>query len=95
MPARLLAPRSRLRLAGVVVGAALINGLLSIPTGRPRVFGDELIYWQLSRGLAWTGHYTVRGLSEVVRLGALVEQRGKAGTRRGDIVRIGRDDYCS
>ncbi|MER8653171.1 flagellum-specific ATP synthase FliI, partial [Mesorhizobium sp. M1121] len=37
-------------------------------------------------------HYKVRGLSEVARLGDLVEQRGNAGTRRGEIVRIGRDE---
>ena len=37
-------------------------------------------------------HYTVRGLSEVVRLGDLVELRGNAGTRRGEIVRIGREE---
>ena len=37
-------------------------------------------------------HYKVRGLSEVARLGDLVEQRGQAGTRRGEIVRIGRDE---
>ncbi len=37
-------------------------------------------------------HYTVRGLSEIARLGDLVEQRGQAGTRRGEIVRIGRDE---
>ncbi len=49
------------RLTGVVVGAALFNGLLSVPIRRPRIFGDELIYWQLARGFAWTGHFTVRG----------------------------------
>ncbi|AZO22003.1 MULTISPECIES: flagellar protein export ATPase FliI [unclassified Mesorhizobium] len=37
-------------------------------------------------------HYKVRGLSDIARLGDIVEQRGKAGTRRGEIVRIGRDE---
>ncbi|MDX8465314.1 flagellar protein export ATPase FliI [Mesorhizobium sp. VK23B] len=37
-------------------------------------------------------HYKVHGLSGIARLGDIVEQRGKAGTRRGEIVRIGRDE---
>ncbi|UCI09235.1 flagellar protein export ATPase FliI [Mesorhizobium sp. B1-1-8] len=37
-------------------------------------------------------HYTVRGLSGIARLGDIVEQRGTTGTRRGEIVRIGRDE---
>ncbi|PBB38363.1 flagellar protein export ATPase FliI [Mesorhizobium sp. WSM3868] len=37
-------------------------------------------------------HYKVRGLSDIARLGDIVEQRGKTGTRRGEIVRIGRDE---
>lgn len=37
-------------------------------------------------------HYKVRGLSDIARLGDIVEQRGLAGTRRGEIVRIGRDE---
>lgn len=37
-------------------------------------------------------HYKVRGLSEIARLGDIVEQRGHAGTRRGEIVKIGRDE---
>ncbi|RWM30769.1 flagellar protein export ATPase FliI [Mesorhizobium sp.] len=37
-------------------------------------------------------HYKVRGLSDIARLGDIVEQRGKAGARRGEIVRIGRDE---
>ncbi|TGQ52865.1 flagellar protein export ATPase FliI [Mesorhizobium sp. M1C.F.Ca.ET.193.01.1.1] len=37
-------------------------------------------------------HYKVRGLSGIARLGDIVEQRGKAGARRGEIVRIGRDE---
>jgi hypothetical protein len=48
------------RLAAVVVGAASFNELLAIPIKRPRVFGDELIYWQLSRSLAWAGDFTLR-----------------------------------
>ena len=49
------------RLAAIVAGAAVFNGLLAIPIRNPRIFGDELIYWQLSRGFAWTGHFVVRG----------------------------------
>jgi flagellum-specific ATP synthase len=37
-------------------------------------------------------HYKVRGLSEIARLGDVVEQRGQAGTRRGEIVKISRDE---
>jgi flagellum-specific ATP synthase len=37
-------------------------------------------------------HYKVRGLSEVARLGDVVEHRGQAGTRRGEIVKIARDE---
>jgi len=37
-------------------------------------------------------HYKVRGLSEIARLGDIVEQRGRAGARRGEIVKIGRDE---
>jgi hypothetical protein len=48
------------RLAAVVVGAASFDALLAIPINRPRVFGDELIYWQLSRSLAWAGDFTLR-----------------------------------
>jgi dolichyl-phosphate-mannose-protein mannosyltransferase len=55
--------RSWAGLTAIVLGAAVINGLLAIPIRRPRVFGDELIYWQLSRGLAWTGHFTARGVA--------------------------------
>jgi hypothetical protein len=48
------------QLAAVVVGGASFNSLLAIPIDRPRVFGDELIYWQLSRSLAWAGDFTLR-----------------------------------
>ncbi|TGQ71234.1 flagellar protein export ATPase FliI [Mesorhizobium sp. M00.F.Ca.ET.186.01.1.1] len=37
-------------------------------------------------------HYKVRGLSDIARLGDIVEQRGNAGTRRGEIVKISRDE---
>lgn len=37
-------------------------------------------------------HYKVRGLSGIARLGDIVEQRGNAGTRRGEIVKIGSDE---
>ncbi|OBQ73664.1 flagellar protein export ATPase FliI [Mesorhizobium erdmanii] len=37
-------------------------------------------------------HYKVRGLSDFARLGDIVEQRGQAGARRGEIVKISRDE---
>jgi len=37
-------------------------------------------------------HYAVNGLSDVARLGDIVEHRSGTGTRRGEIVRIGRRD---
>lgn len=37
-------------------------------------------------------HYKVRGLSDFARLGDMVEQRGQTGTRRGEIVKISRDE---
>jgi Dolichyl-phosphate-mannose-protein mannosyltransferase len=60
-PARRLRLRAWPQVAGVVVGGAVCNGLLAIPIRNPRIFGDELIYWQLARGFAWTGHFVVRG----------------------------------
>src|SRR4051794_12343817 len=48
-------------LAAIVAGCSLVHGLLALPIRRPHIFGDELIYWELSRGFAWTGHFTVRG----------------------------------
>jgi hypothetical protein len=48
-------------LAGVVVGSALLDVLLAMPIRRPRIFGDELIYWLLGRSFAWTGSFTLRG----------------------------------
>jgi hypothetical protein len=53
--------RSRTPLAAVVVGAALFQLVLGLPMRVPRIFGDELIYWELSRSFAWTGHFAVRG----------------------------------
>lgn len=37
-------------------------------------------------------HYKVHGLSGIARLGDIVEQRGKAGARRGEIVKIGSEE---
>ncbi|MFA6153225.1 flagellar protein export ATPase FliI [Mesorhizobium sp.] len=37
-------------------------------------------------------HYKVHGLSDVARLGDIVEQRGQAGARRGEVVKISRDE---
>ena len=39
-------------------------------------------------------HYTVNGLSDVARLGDIIEHRSHAGIRRGEIVRIGRDEIA-
>jgi hypothetical protein len=50
----------RAQLALIVAGAATFHVLLAIPIRRPRVFGDELIYWQLSRSLAWFGEFSFR-----------------------------------
>jgi hypothetical protein len=60
-PGRRLQLRAWPQLTAVVVGGAVFNGLLAVPIRSPRIFGDELIYWQLARGFAWTGHFTVRG----------------------------------
>jgi hypothetical protein len=60
-PDRKRNPRTWPLLAAVVLGGTLVNSLLAIPIWRPRVFGDETIYWQLGRAFAWTGHFTVRG----------------------------------
>ncbi|WP_322416096.1 flagellar protein export ATPase FliI [Mesorhizobium huakuii] len=37
-------------------------------------------------------HYKVRGLSDFARLGDMVEQRGQSGARRGEIIKISRDE---
>ncbi|MEO5759917.1 MAG: flagellar protein export ATPase FliI [Mesorhizobium sp.] len=59
-----------------------------------RRFGDEDML--LKRGgrinEVTPTHYKVRGLSEFARLGDVVEQRGQAGTRRGEVVKINRDE---
>jgi flagellum-specific ATP synthase len=39
-------------------------------------------------------HYTVNGLSDVARLGDIIEHRSHAGVRRGEIVRIGREEIA-
>jgi flagellum-specific ATP synthase len=36
-------------------------------------------------------HYAVHGLSEIARLGDIIEHRSHAGARRGEVVRIGRE----
>ena len=53
--------RTGLPLAAVVLGSTLLDGLLAIPIRRPRIFGDELIYWLLGRSFAWSGSFTLRG----------------------------------
>src|SRR5437868_6156587 len=53
--------RSRLALIGLVFAAACIDIALAVPVRGPHIFGDELIYWDLSRTLAATGHLTARG----------------------------------
>jgi hypothetical protein len=53
--------RDRLELGAVVLGAAAFQAVLAVPIRAPRIFGDELIYWEFSRAFAWTGHFTVRG----------------------------------
>ena len=60
-PSTVNAVQPRPGLVAVVAGGAVFNGLLAIPIKSPRIFGDELIYWQLSRSLAWAGEFTVRG----------------------------------
>jgi dolichyl-phosphate-mannose-protein mannosyltransferase len=52
-----------LPLAAVVLGSALLDGMLAIPIRRPRIFGDELIYWLLGRSLAWSESFTLRGVA--------------------------------
>ncbi|MGB5802213.1 MAG: flagellum-specific ATP synthase FliI, partial [Mesorhizobium sp.] len=37
-------------------------------------------------------HYKVSGLSQIARLGDIVEHRSHAGTRSGEIVQIARDE---
>jgi Dolichyl-phosphate-mannose-protein mannosyltransferase len=58
---RATATATRRPLAAIVLGSALLDGLLAIPIRRPRIFGDELIYWLLARAFAWSGSFTLRG----------------------------------
>lgn len=51
-----------LYLGGLVSASTCFDFVAGIPFRVPRIFGDELIYWELSRSLAWTGHFTVRGM---------------------------------
>jgi Dolichyl-phosphate-mannose-protein mannosyltransferase len=60
-PDGLVRRRAWPQLTAVVAGGTVFNCLLAVPIRQPRIFGDELIYWQLARGFAWTGHFTVRG----------------------------------
>jgi len=60
-PERRVTARAWPWLTAVVLAGTLVNSLLAIPIRRPRIVGDELIYWQLARAFAWTGHFTVRG----------------------------------
>ena len=53
--------RSRLALVGLVIAAACIDIALAVPVRGPHIFGDELIYWDLSRTFASTAHLTARG----------------------------------
>jgi uncharacterized membrane protein len=39
----------------------VLEGVLAVPIRRPRIFGDELIYWLLGRALGWSGTFTLRG----------------------------------
>jgi Dolichyl-phosphate-mannose-protein mannosyltransferase len=82
-PVRHLQERTWPQLTAVVVGAALLNGLLAVPIRRPRIFGDELIYWQLSRAFAWTGHFTARG-APAPRYGVIYPALLAAAQRIGD-----------
>jgi flagellum-specific ATP synthase len=83
------------------IGPSSIRPLEAAPADRLaaleriwRRFDDEQVL--LRRGGRVTEvsptHYKVRGISEIARLGDIVEQRGHAGTRRGEIVKIGRDE---
>ena len=60
-PVRRSRERAWPQVGAVVAVGTVVNGLLTIPIRGPRIFGDELIYWQLARGFAWMGHFTVRG----------------------------------
>ena len=51
-PGGRLQRRAAPQLIAVVIGGTVFNSLLAIPIRTPRIFGDELIYWQLARGFA-------------------------------------------
>jgi hypothetical protein len=53
--------RIGLALVGVIVTAICIDLALALPVRGPHTFGDELVYWDLSRTFASTGHLTARG----------------------------------
>jgi hypothetical protein len=69
-------------LIAIVTGGAVFNALLAVPIRTPRIFGDELIYWQLGRGLAWTGHLAVRG-GDTPRYGVVYPALLAAAQRMG------------
>ena len=57
-----LLARTEIVLVATVVLAAVgwqwvLGGMIRVPT----IFGDELIYWEMSRAFAATGHFAVRG----------------------------------
>jgi hypothetical protein len=59
--ARALSPR--LALGAIVLGGTVLLDLLTRQVVTPSVFPDEYLYSQLGRGLATTGHLTVRGVN--------------------------------
>jgi hypothetical protein len=78
-----LVERAWPQVVALVAAAALLNGLLAVPVRRPRIFGDELIYWELARGFAWTGHFTVRS-GAAPRYGVVYPALLAAAQRIGD-----------
>jgi Dolichyl-phosphate-mannose-protein mannosyltransferase len=68
---RVLADRTSLRLAAVpawawlaiiVVASAAVEARVALRLPGPRIFGDELIYWELARSFSATGHFALRGV---------------------------------
>ncbi len=58
---RVVASRSvAVALTSIVALSALVQICLGTLVHGPRVFGDELIYWELARNLAGSGHLVVR-----------------------------------
>jgi hypothetical protein len=51
----------RVAVLGVVVVAACVDVLLALPVKGPHVFGDELIYWDMSRTFGAAGGLATRG----------------------------------